>query len=84
MSHDPESEFTSSHGGNFMERFGPVGRGEPHSEKKVCFAATDPSFLIGLLYQLSLRNDCHYVKYSTSSRDGMFLGRCFLETDAAA
>ena len=79
-----EHEFKSSHGGNFMGRFGPVGEGSPHSQKKVCLAATDHEFLIRFLYALSLRNDCYYVKYSTRARDGMYLGRCFLETDEAA
>jgi hypothetical protein len=79
-----ESEFTSCNGGRFMERFGPVGEGRPHSEEKVCFAATDKTFLVDLLDDLSLRDDCYYVKYSTSDRDGMYLGRCFLRTDDAA
>jgi hypothetical protein len=36
------------------------------------------------LRQLSLRDDCFRVKYSVRDREGMYLGRCFLTTDAAA
>ena len=84
MSEDLESEFTPSNGGNFMERFGPIGRGGQHSEKKVCLTATDQDFLIRFLYEVSLREDCYYVKYSTRPRDGMYLGRCFLAADSSA
>lgn len=84
MSEHVESEFTSSHGGNFMERFGPTGRDGQYSQKKVCLVATDQHFLIRFLYEVSLREDCYYVKYSTRPRDGMYLGRCFLATDADA
>ena len=45
--------------------------------------ATDKDALIKLLYELSKRDDCYYVKYSTDPRDGMYLGRCFLTTDDA-
>lgn len=84
MSEDLESRFTPSHGGIFMERFGPVGEGNPFSQKKVCLVATDQEYLVRFLYELSLREDCYYVKYSTRPRDGMYLGRCFLETDEDA
>jgi hypothetical protein len=50
----------------------------------VCLAATDRESLVRFLYELSLRDDCYYVKYSTRARDGMYLGRCFLETDEDA
>jgi hypothetical protein len=64
-----------------------VPREDRHGRR--CFGsgelvATDRGFLIELLYQLSLRDDCCSVKYSTFSRDGMYLGRCFLASDAAA
>jgi hypothetical protein len=84
MSEDWERNFRPSHGGIFMERFGPVGEGNPHSEMKVCLVATDREYLVRFLHELSLREDCYYVKYSTRPRDGMYLGRCFLETDADA
>jgi hypothetical protein len=51
MSEDREGEFTSSNGGNFMERFGPIGRGGHYSQKKVCLTATDQDFLIRFLYE---------------------------------
>jgi hypothetical protein len=84
MSENVESEFTPSNGGNFMERFGPVGPDGHYSQKKVCLAATDREFLVRFLYEVSLRDDCYYVKFSTRPRDGMYLGRCFLATDHAA
>jgi len=79
-----EGKFTSSSGGNFKERFGPAGPGVPHSQKKLCLTAADAAFLIRVLYDLSIRSDCYYVKYSVRARDGMYLGRCFLLTDSAA
>lgn len=79
-----EQQFTPTNGGKFMERFGPVGFGNPHSQKKLCLTATDKDFLAQFLHQLSLRDDCYYVKYSAQARDGMYLGRCFLATDEAA
>jgi hypothetical protein len=54
------------------------------SQRKLCIVATDQTALIELLYELSLRDDCYFVKYSTKPKDGMYLGRCFLTTDAAA
>lgn len=71
-------------GGTFAERQGALGRDAAFSQRKVCFAATDLAFLAELLYELSLRPDCHYVKYPLEPRDGMHLGRCFLATDRAA
>jgi hypothetical protein len=82
---DLEANFNPSppHG-TYMERFGAAGKAAPYSNQKLCFAATDKPFLIALLYELSLRPDCHYVKYSIEPRDHMYLGRCFLTTDQAA
>ncbi len=45
--------------------------------------ATDPALLVELLYGISLRLDCYYVKYGTIARDGMYLGRVLLGTDQA-
>lgn len=70
--------------GSYRFRYGPVGRGAAHSKKKVCLVATDRPFLVGLLHELSLRDDCFYVKYSTYAREGMLLGRVFMITDDAA
>ena len=67
-----------------MERFGPFGEDRQHSEMKVCIAATDRDYLVRFLYELSLRDDCYYVKYSTRARDGMYLGRCFMQTNDVA
>ena len=49
--------------------------------KKLCFVATDPALLAEVLGQLAERPDCHYVKYSTYQKDGMYLGRCFLSDE---
>ena len=82
---DIESQFSPSHGGVFMERSGPARQADKQcSQRKLCLVATDRNALARLLYDLSMRDDCYYVKYSTKPRDGMFLGRCFLTTDAAA
>src|SRR5262245_2897850 len=78
-----DPRFTAWSTGRFMERVGPLGRAAPRSSKKPCIVATDPRLLIELLYGISLRADCAYVKYGTVSRDGMYLGRCLLATDAA-
>jgi putative acetyltransferase len=78
-----DSRFGLVPSGQFRERRGPLGRGAAFSNKKLCLVATDASFLIDLLYGLSLRADCFYVKYGTVARDGMYLGRCFLATDEA-
>jgi putative acetyltransferase len=67
-----------------MDRVGPYGRESPGSNKKLCIVATDLRLLVDLLYGLSLRPDCAVVKYGTDQRDGMYLGRVFLATDAAA
>jgi len=76
--------FSPAHGGVFMHRYGRRGKGAPFSQKKLCFVATDRLLLVKLLLELSQRDDCHYVKYGTRPRDGMYLGRCFMATDEAA
>ncbi len=78
-----DARFTPTPSGRFRERYGPRGRGGLYSRKKLCLVATDAAFLIDLLYGLSLRPDCCYVKYGTVCREGMYLGRCFLATDEA-
>lgn len=50
---------------------------------KLCFTGTDPADIARHLYELSQREDCYFVKFSTIPRGGIYLGRCFLETDAA-
>ena len=84
MSTVDDPRFTATASGSFRERHGPRGPDGAHSSKKVCLVATDGQFLIDLLYGLSQRADCFYVKYATVARDGMYLGRCFLATDEAA
>jgi putative acetyltransferase len=79
-----DPRFTPWRSGRFMGRFGRLGEGAAHSDKKVCLVATDPAFLIDVLYGLSLREDCYYVKYGTIAREGMYLGRCWFQTDRAA
>jgi hypothetical protein len=65
-----------------MERRGPAWyMGELCSQKKLCFVATDRALLAEVLARLSDRPDCHYVKYSTYQKDGMYLGRCFLSDE---
>jgi len=67
---------------SYLVRHGPARvRGDNRCNKKLCFVATDKDFLVELLTELSDRDDCWAVKHSVSSRDGMYLGRCFL-TDA--
>ena len=81
---DIEKNFSSVMDGRFKHIQGPAKlAGESYSNHKVCIAATDQMALAQLLYDLSLREDCYYVKYSTMPRDGMYLGRCFLTTDDA-
>jgi hypothetical protein len=70
--------------GSYLFRFGPPGKGAPHSKKKVCLVATDAPFLVSLLEQLASRADCYFVKHSTFTRDGMVLGRVFMTSDGAA
>ena len=65
--------------GYFMEhRRSKWARG---SQKKLCFVARSQGLLAETLEELASRPDCLYVKYSTYQKDGMYLGRCFLEDD---
>ena len=78
-----DSRFTLVPSGRFRERAGPHPQDAGYSNKKLCLVATDATILVELLYGLSLRPDCFYVKYGTVARDGMYLGRCMLATDEA-
>jgi hypothetical protein len=69
---DPRFNLVPS--GRFRDRFGPLGRNAAFSSKKVCLVATDPACLIEVLYAISLRPDCFYVKYGMIAREGMYLG----------
>jgi hypothetical protein len=67
-----------------MERRGRAWKaGGRYCQKKLCFVATDRALLADVLRQLAERPDCHYVKYSTFQKDGMYLGRCFLLDEQA-
>jgi len=79
MSTDLARHFQLTQGGSYMERYGPAT--EQLSNKKLCLVATDLGALLEVLYELSLREECHYVKYSVTAKDGMHLGRCFLNSD---
>jgi hypothetical protein len=81
---DIEATFERSPGGAYRQRFGAAGRDAAYSQKKVCIVATDKPFLVRLVYELSLRPDCYWVKYSWEPRDGMYLARCFMTNDEAA
>lgn len=84
---DVEAQFQSSRSAHFREREGgAVQDGQKpkvFSNKKLCFTATRRELLARHLLRLSERDDCVYVKYSVHPRDGMYLGRCFLSTEAA-
>ncbi|HTV19953.1 MAG TPA: hypothetical protein VMG12_14810 [Polyangiaceae bacterium] len=79
-----EATFEPSPGGTFMQRFGAAGEHAPFSQKKLCLVATDRELLMRTVYDVSLRADCHWVKYSREPRAGMLLGRCFMTSDDAA
>ena len=71
-------------GGTFMLRYGAAReRADTKCNKKLCVVATDLEYLAALMHQLAERDDCFAVKYSSSPRDGMYLGRCFLTSDEA-
>jgi hypothetical protein len=64
--------------GRFMARNGAGWtHARPYCNKKICFAATDLSFLAHLLHELSEHPQAYFVKFSTRPRDRMYLGRCF-------
>ncbi len=74
-----ESEFEQTTNGVFMKRAGPAS--ERSVNKKLCFTATDKAVLVEVLFELSQNEACHFVKYSIEPRDGMYLGRCFLNDE---
>jgi hypothetical protein len=51
--------------------------------KKACLVSTDQKFLIDLLYEVSKSNDCFEVKFSSESREGMYLGICQFTNDSS-
>lgn len=81
-------EFEPTDRNIFRFRNGPANSGQPAPcQWKLCITATDEEYLVNLLYNLSKRKDCFFVKYSPSGspkcRDGMFLGRVFLSDPEA-
>jgi hypothetical protein len=64
---------------------GPARRGgaTAYCNKKLCFTARRQDLLARHLRRLAEREDCFFVKFGARARDGMYLGRCFLLTDAA-
>ena len=76
---DAVNHFHATESGIFLERDGRARKiSTTYTNKKLCFVATDQQFLAETLLKLSRRRDCYYVKLSTKSKDGMFLGRCFM------
>ena len=70
--------FRSVMNGIFMAKDGPARTPDAtYCNKKICFAATDLSFLAHLLSELTEHPKAYFVKFSTRPRDGMYLGRCF-------
>jgi hypothetical protein len=50
---------------------------------KLCVVATDLDYLLDFLTRSVSRPDGYYVKYSEEAKDGMYLGRVFMGTEAA-
>lgn len=70
--------------GGFLRRDGPARAAGRYSNKKLCFTSTSLEPMARLLYELSLRPDCFWVKLDEKvGPHGMVRGRCFLVTDAA-
>lgn len=70
--------FRSVMDGRFMALDGAARQpGVSYCNKKICFAATDIHFLADLLLELAGHPKAYFVKFSTTPRDGMYLGRCF-------
>ncbi len=67
--------------GSFLCLDGPAKKaGLSHSNMKVCLTCRDPEFLKNLIAKVAQDEECYWVKMSTKSRDGMYLGRCFRES----
>lgn len=78
-------EFKPVLDGHFLARDGAArSTTNAYSNKKLCFTATDKEFLAALLYNLSLRPECYFVKLTAEPREGMYLGRCFAVDDDTA
>lgn len=68
----------------FLRRDGPARAAGNYCNKKLCFTSTAIEPMARVLYELSLRPDCYWVKLDEQvGRHGMVRGRCFLTTEAA-
>lgn len=69
--------------GKFLLRWGPDKEAPPqeHTNKKLCFTATDQALLARVLYDISAHRRCRAVKFSVDPKDGMYLGRAFINDD---
>jgi hypothetical protein len=77
---DVVSLFQPTRSPKFVHRKGPTYELGNTCNKKLCFTSCDRELLAWHMYQLSLRQDCFFVKFGISDRGGMYLGRCFLNT----
>ena len=67
--------------GRYIGRDGPAAAAGRHCNKKLCFVATDLTYLVRVLTELSDDAHCFWVKYGPEPKDGMYLGRCFLDDE---
>jgi hypothetical protein len=66
--------------GRFMLRRGP-DKDAPEEQRlnmKLCLTATDQELLAEVLFELSDHPRCRAVKFSVEPKDGMYLGRAFI------
>jgi len=55
----------------------------PSPRYKLWVVATDLDYLIAFLERAASRPDGYFVKYAPTPKDGMYLGRVFLDSDKA-
>ncbi len=76
-------EFEPFMNGHFMLRWGPdrnVSDAEC-SHFKLCLTATDCALLAEVLLEVSEHPKCRAVKFSVHPKDGMYLGRAFINDE---
>jgi len=79
MAVELDPRFEPAESGPYMKRDGPArARGEEACRQKLCLVATDRQLLANVLHDLSLEENCFFVKLSINPTDGMYLGRCLL------
>ena len=66
--------------GAFMLRWGPDKDGpkEEQVNMKLCLTATDQELLANVLREIADHPRCRAVKFSVQPKDGMYLGRAFI------